>query len=123
MEGRGFSVADRIKAFGFAIAGLTKAVKTQHALWLQLSAAAAITLLGIYFNITREEWRWLIVAITMVITAETMNTALEFLADAFTQEHHPLIGHAKDVAAGAVLVAALGAALIGLSVFLPYLKI
>ena len=121
MDGRGFNLGDRLKAFGFAIAGLTKAVKTQHALWLQLSAAAAIILLGLYFNITREDWRWLIVAIAMVITAETMNTAIEFLDDAFTKEHHELIGHAKDVAAGAVMVAAICAALIGLSVFLPYL--
>jgi diacylglycerol kinase len=121
MGGRGFSIADRIQSFGFAIAGFIHAVKTQHALWLQLSAAAVIILIGLYFNITREDWRWLIVAIAMVITAETMNTAIEFLADAFTQEHHPLIGHAKDVAAGAVLVAALGAAAIGVLTFWPYL--
>ena len=120
MDGRGFSVSDRIKAFGFAIAGLTHAIKTQHALWFQLSAAAAIILLGLQFNITREDWRWLIMAIAMVITAETMNTALEFLADAVTKEHHPLIGHAKDIAAGAVLVAAIGAAAIGILTFWPY---
>ena len=121
MDGRGFNLADRVKAFGFAIAGLANAVRTQHALWLQLSAAAAIILLGLYFNITREDWRWLIVAIAMVITAETMNTAIEFLADAVTKDHHPLIGHAKDIAAGAVLVAAIGAAAIGIFTFWSYL--
>ena len=121
MDGRGFSFTDRIKAFGFAITGLIKAVKTQHALWFQLSAAAAIIVLGLYCNITREDWRWLILAITIVITAETMNTAIEFLADAVTKEHHEIIGHAKDVAAGAVLVAALGAATIGIFTFWPYL--
>lgn len=121
MDGRGFSLSDRIKAFGFAIAGLTKAVKTQHALWFQLSAAAAIILLGLYLNVSREDWRWLIVAIAMVIAAETMNTAIEFLADAVTREHHELIGHAKDIAAGAVLAAALGAAAIGIVTFWPYL--
>ncbi len=121
MDGRGFSVGDRIKAFGFAIAGLAHAIKTQHALWFQLSAASTIILLGLYFNITREDWRWLIAAIAMVITAETMNTAIEFLADAVTKDQHPLIGHAKDIAAGAVLAAALGAAAIGILTFWPYI--
>ena len=121
MDERGFNLADRCKAFGFAIAGLTKAIKTQHALWLQLSAAAAIIVLGLYFNITREDWRWLVLAIAMVITAETMNTAIEFLADAVSKEHNPLIGHAKDIAAGAVLTAAIGAAAIGIFTFWPYL--
>ena len=121
MDKRGFSVIDRIKAFGFAIAGLAHAIKTQHALWFQLSAAAIIVALGLFLKITREDWRWLAMAIAMVLTAETMNTAVEFLADAVTRDHHPLIGHAKDTAAGAVLVAAIGAATIGTLTFWPYI--
>jgi diacylglycerol kinase (ATP) len=120
MEGRGFSVVDRIKAFGFAIAGLIHAVRTQHALWFHLSCALGVVALGAYLNVSREDWRWLVLAITLVIATETMNTAVEFLADAYTREHHTLIGHAKDIAAGAVLVAALGAVVIGVLTFWPY---
>ena len=97
MEGQGFSVVDRIKAFGFAITGLTHAIKTQHALWFHLSCATAVITLGLFLHVSREDWRWLALAITLVIATETMNTAVEFLADAFTQEYHDLIGHAKDI--------------------------
>jgi diacylglycerol kinase (ATP) len=55
-----------------------------------------------------------------VWTAEALNTALEFLADAASPEFHPLVGHAKDVAAGAVLISAAGAVVIGLLVLGPH---
>jgi diacylglycerol kinase len=57
----------------------------------------------------------------LVWSAEAFNTALEFLADAVSQEPHPLIGQAKDIAAGAVLMAALAAAIVGILLFRPYL--
>ena len=56
-----------------------------------------------------------------VWTAETLNTAIEFLADAVSSEHHPLIEKAKDVAAGAVLISAIGSAVIGTLIFFPYI--
>jgi diacylglycerol kinase (ATP) len=58
-----------------------------------------------------------------VWTAEALNTAFEFLADATIKEFHPMIGQAKDVAAGAVLVTALAALLVGGLVFVPYLMV
>ena len=58
---------------------------------------------------------------SMAKTAEALNTALEFLADVASPEFHPLVGKAKDVAAGAVLISAIGSAAIGLLVFGPYL--
>ena len=63
---------------------------------------------------------WIIVAITLVWCAEAFNTALEQLADALHPENHPGIGRAKDVAAAAVLIAAVGAAVIGMLVFVPH---
>ena len=60
-------------------------------------------------------------AIIIVWLAEALNTAVEFLADSITQDHHPLIGKAKDVAVGGVLVASIGAAVIGVIVFGHYL--
>ena len=72
------------------------------------------------FSLTALEWCWIVIAATSVWTAEALNTALELLADAATKDFHPLIGHAKDVAAGAVLVTAIGASIIGAIIFWPY---
>ena len=74
---------------------------------------------GLYFHLTAAEWCWIVLAITSVWTAEALNTAFELLADATTKDFHPLIGQAKDVAAGAVLLTVIGASIIGLIIFWP----
>ena len=74
-----------------------------------------------FCRIQRFEWLVLLLAMALVWTAEACNTAIELACDAITREQHPLVGHAKDVAAGAVLLAAIFAALIGLVVFAPRL--
>ena len=76
---------------------------------------------GFGFGISRIEWCALVLAIAGVWAAEAVNTAIELLGDATTSDPHPLVGRAKDVAAGAVLLAALGAAVVGLLVFAPRL--
>ena len=75
--------------------------------------------LGWFLRVGRSDWCWLVVAISMVWCAEAFNTAVERLADRVTMERDPLIKQAKDLAAGAVLCAALGAAVIGLLVLGP----
>lgn len=87
---------------------------------LHTLSAVIVVVLGFYFTITRTEWVLLILAMGMVISAEIMNTAVEKLTDLVTKEYHPLAGKAKDLAAGAVLVAAIAAAVIGLLVLGPY---
>jgi diacylglycerol kinase (ATP) len=67
------------------------------------------------------EWCWMTLAIIGVWLAEALNTAIEFLTDLVSPEFHPLAGKAKDVAAGAVLIAAIGAVVIGMFVFGPHL--
>nr|WP_320013862.1 diacylglycerol kinase family protein [uncultured Desulfobacter sp.] len=93
---------------------------------LNFSLAKVLTLgvisFAFYFSVSGTEWSLLIVAITVVWFAEALNTAVEFLADLITKEHHPLIENAKDVAAGGVLVASIGAAAIGILVFWPYVS-
>jgi diacylglycerol kinase len=69
------------------------------------------------------EWCMIVLACAAVWTAEAMNTAFEYLADATTKEFHPVIGHAKDVAAGAVLITAIAAVVIGVLVFGPYIVV
>ena len=115
-----FSIAGRTRAFAYAIKGLAYAFRIGHAIWIQSAVAALIVLVGIYLHISASDWRWIILAITIVWTTEIMNTAVESVCDALHPDHHPVIGLAKDAAAGAVLMAAIGAATIGILVFWPY---
>lgn len=107
--------------FRHAWLGLRHVVRTQrHVRWHAL-ATLAVTGLALGFQVSRGEWLSLILAMGLVWTAEVMNTALEIACDAVSKEPHPLIGLAKDVAAGAVLVAALVAVAVGAVVFVPRL--
>ena len=74
---------------------------------------------GLFFSVSTIEWCLLILAIAMVLCAEGMNTAIEFLTDLASPNFHELAGKTKDVAAGAVLISAIGAAIIGFIIFLP----
>ena len=120
MNEQSFRYADRLRSFAYAWAGLRTLLRTQHNAWIHAAATLLVMAAGAYFRLAASEWLWLVLAMTLVWTAEAFNTALEFLADAVTQERQPLIGQAKDVAAGAVLIAALGALIIGVLVLGPH---
>jgi diacylglycerol kinase (ATP) len=117
-----FSVSDRVKSFGYALRGLGFMLRTQHNAWIHLGATAGVVAAGFWLRITEEDWRWVVIAIGMVWVAEIVNTAFEHLCDVVQPEFHISVKTAKDVAAGAVLVAATAATIIGLLVFLPYLR-
>lgn len=87
---------------------------------LHFLAAAGVTVAGFLFDITRGEWCLLILSMGLVITAEIINTAIETLTNLVSPEWNELAGKTKDLAAGAVLVAAFTAALVGMFVFVPY---
>jgi diacylglycerol kinase (ATP) len=84
-------------------------------------ATAAVVAAGAYFSLGAPEWCALIGATTLVWVAEGLNTALERLTDLVSPSFHPLAGKAKDIAAGAVLIAVLGAISIGVIIFGPRL--
>ncbi len=92
---------------------------------LSIKLLAVTTLLtvcaGAYFSVSLLEWCALVLAITLVWAAEGLNTALERLTDLVSPGFHPLAGKAKDIAAGAVLLASAGAFLVGLFIFLSHL--
>lgn len=111
----------RLKSFAYALQGMRFLLRTQPNARLHLVAALLVCALGIYFDLSRAEWLWITMAIVLVWSAEAFNTALEQLADALHPEQHPEIGRAKDVAAAAVLIVAVGAAVIGMLVFMPHL--
>lgn len=76
---------------------------------------------GLFFGISRSEWLILILCIVLVLSLEAINSALEQIADKVTTDYSPLIRDAKDFAAGAVLITAIGSAIIGLWIFIPYI--
>lgn len=114
-----FSIKARLKSFGYAFHGIFYCLKTQHNFWIHLVAAAVVVSLGFLFDVSKAEWLFLIFAFGMVLSLEIVNTAIEFLVDLLSPEHQKIAGLAKDLAAGAVLIGAITAAIIGLMIFVP----
>jgi diacylglycerol kinase (ATP) len=118
---RSFSLGARLASFGYAFRGLATLLATQHNAWIHAAATAVVCALGALLGISTGEWLAVALAIASVWSSEAMNTAFESLCDLVSPDHHPLVQRAKDVAAGAVLVSATGAATVGLIVFGPRL--
>jgi diacylglycerol kinase (ATP) len=116
-----FSITGRLRSIVYAVRGVFLMLATQHSAWLHALATTATVSAGFYLGIDRMEWCWIVLAIVVVWTAEALNTAVELLADVTSPHYDPLIGKAKDVAAGAVLISAIGAVVVGLLVFGPHL--
>lgn len=112
----------RLRSFGYAGRGVFTLLREQPNAALHLLATLLVLGLGLWLRLSREEWSALLLTVGLVWLAEGMNTALEYLCDAVHPEHHPLIGKAKDVAAGAVLVSAAVALAMGWLIFGPYLR-
>ena len=117
---RPFQFTGRIRSFRHAIAGIVRMIRCQHNAWIHAAATAMVLAAGFLFQVSAADWCWIILAISIVWTAEALNTAFEFLADAAAPESHPLVRDAKDVAAGAVLVTAIAAVVIGVIIFWPH---
>ncbi len=96
-----------------AIEGVLWAVKTQRHMLVHLLAAVVVLLISLTLGLTLLEFALLALAIILVLFAELINTALEVVVDLVSPEYHPLAQRAKDVAAGAVLVASIGAVIMG----------
>jgi diacylglycerol kinase (ATP) len=110
------------RRFKYAFRGIWLILHSQHNAWIHAAATFAVVACGIYFNLSRSEWCLIVLACASVWTAEALNTAFEFLADATTKEFHPVISQAKDAAAGAVLLTAIGAMVIAILVFDHYIR-
>lgn len=111
----------RLRSFRCAIKGITVMIQLQHNAWIHAVATVVVCTAGIFFGLSKSEWCWIALAIVVVWTAEALNTAFEFLADVASPTFNPVAGKAKDVAAGAVLIAALGSAVIGILIIGPHI--
>lgn len=111
----------RVASFGHAFRGVWAALGSEVHLRFHAFATVVVIGLGFYFGISRLEWALVAISVACVWSAELVNTAIEALTDLASPEYHVLAGKAKDVAAGAVLVAAFGAVAVGALVFGPRL--
>jgi diacylglycerol kinase len=108
-------------SFTYAIRGVLGAVAGGRNMKIHIFAAIAAVLTGWWLGINRWEWAMITISIFFVLIAETANTAIEKTVDLVTREYHPLAKQAKNLAAGAVLLAAVNAVITGLLIFGPYL--
>ncbi|MEO0898506.1 MAG: diacylglycerol kinase family protein [Bacteroidota bacterium] len=119
MKGIVTYITKRIKSFGYAFKGIATLFKTQANAKLHLLAVVLITLLGLYLQLNISEWCHIIICMAMVIMAEAINTAIEFMIDLVSPDYHPLAGKAKDVAAAAVLLSVIFCAVVWGLIFIP----
>ena len=117
---RRLTFTGRLRSFRWALRGIGVMLRSQHNAWLHAAATAMVAGAGLALGLSAAEWCWIVLAVVAVWTAEALNTAFEFLTDVASPDFHPLAGQAKDVAAGAVLISALGAVAIGLFVLGPH---
>ena len=103
-----------------AFGGLGLVFRSQASAQLQAMAGVAVIGLGVALGVSAIEWCALVLAMSLVLTAEALNTSIEAIVDLVSPDLHPLAGRAKDVAAGAVLIGALASVAIGLLVFGPH---
>jgi diacylglycerol kinase (ATP) len=115
-----FSALARVKSFAYAIDGIGFMLRTQHNAWLHAVATVAVITLAVVMNVSASDWRWLVAAMATVWVAETINTAVEYVCDVVSPGYNEAVKRAKDIAAGGVLLAAIGAFTIGVLTFLPY---
>lgn len=112
-------IRHRLNSFGYALQGIATAFTSEVNLRWHLLSAAVVVIIGVYTGLSLTKWAMLCFAIGLVLMAELFNTAIEVIVNLVSPEHHPLAGKAKDIAAGAVLVASVTAACIGVLVFFP----
>ncbi len=109
----------RLKVVYFAFKGAVKLITTEHSIMVQFSIGILLTFAGFYFGISTTEWLFQTFAIGLVMSVEGLNTAIEKVADFIHPNYDERIGFIKDIAAGAVLFAAITAVIIGLIIYIP----
>jgi diacylglycerol kinase (ATP) len=115
-----FSTKSRLNSFRDAGRGLLTTLKTQHNAWIHIAAAVVVVTAGVMVGLSASDWKWLVMTIAMVWFAETINTAFEYLCDVVSPDYSEAVKHAKDIAAGAVLICAAAAVVMAALIFMPY---
>jgi diacylglycerol kinase (ATP) len=121
MSNERFSIVARLRSFKFAISGLTFVLRSQHNAQVHLAISTAVGVAGFVFGLSKADWLAILIAMSIVWIAETLNTAVEYVCDVVSPEFNTNVARAKDIAAGAVLISAVFAVIVGALVFVPYL--
>ena len=111
-----------LDSFNYAIEGIIYSVRTQRNMKIHMIAAVLVLTMCFFYDLSKMEILAIVITISMVIMAELFNTAVEFAIDATTNYYHPLVKIAKNVAAGAVLISAINAVVVGYIIFWDKLK-
>jgi diacylglycerol kinase (ATP) len=119
MQEEKFSLRSRIKSFSYAIAGIRQFIRREHNARVHLVFTIGVVIAARVLSVSRTEVAVLALVVGLVWVTEMLNTCVERMADLITLEEHPEIKFIKDLAAGAVLVAALTAVIVGLFIFIP----
>ena len=114
-------ISGRTKAIYYSIKGAFYLIKTEHSIQAQLFIALLFVIVGCYLDLSNTEWLFVLLAISLVLTAESLNSAIEKVADFIHPDYNKKIGLIKDVSAGAVLFAALFALAVLCLVYIPKL--
>ncbi len=109
----------RIRSLTFAIRGAWLLITTEHSIMVQVGIAIIMTIVGFIMDLSSIEWMFQLLAIGLVLVAESLNTGLEKLSDFVHPDYDDRIGFIKDISAGAATFAAIIAVIIGLIIYLP----
>ena len=121
MKSQEFSIRARLRSFRFAWDGIASFFYRDHNAWLHFMATIAVITTALLVGVTKTELLALVFAVGLVWMAEMFNTCIERVMDFVSEQQHPEIKFIKDLAAGAVLTAAITALIIGAVVFIPKL--
>lgn len=113
-------ILGRFKSCIYATKGMFLLLRTEPSIQVQASITMVVTGLGFYFQISKNEWIIQILVIGLVMSMEGLNTAIEAIADFVHPDFNTKIGFIKDIAAGAVFIAAITAVIIGIIIYVPY---
>ncbi len=116
-------LVNRIKSVGYAFKGAFLLVTKESSIKIQFVITILMTIAGFYFEISKTEWLIQILTIALVMGIEGVNTAIEEVANFIHPEYHEKIGYIKDVAAGAVFIAAICAVIVGCIIYIPKLTV
>lgn len=119
---RKFSIIKRAESFTHAGRGLFIFIKSTHNSWIHITVFLLVILMGLIFAITKTEWMMIFIVSGIVFISETFNTAIEIDMNLTSPTFHPYAKDTKDVAAGAVLISAILAIIVGVMIFVPYIQ-
>lgn len=119
MAEKKFNLKDRAKSFVYAFRGIRQLIAHEHNAWIHCCALVAVVIAGIAFDVSAYEWMAISICCGTVLAAEAFNTAIEGIVDFISPGYDKRAGKIKDMAAGAVLLTAIGTAVTGGIIFIP----